>query len=655
MPLNQTPARPRGFFWLRSLYKVKRFTGINLAVLGVICFALYWPGLRGGFFFDDGPSILFAPGVRMTELTWEQLVAAFWSGGAGPTGRPLAQLSFALNHYFSGFDPWAFKLSNLVIHTLCGVMVHTLLREFFSGSQGGRSYQARWMALTGAALWMLHPLQLLPVLHVVQRMTSLSALFLLLALWLHIVARRSTGKVAVVCLLLAWGLAWPLSIMSKETGLLLPVYVLAWELMLFRKQGRQLDAFAKVYATAMLVAAFALMLYLISGSAQWLFAGYEARPFDATQRLLSEARVLWFYVGLAVWPRWSALGLYHDDFAISSGWLLPWTTLPAVLGWVAVLWLIWYLRRRARMVAFGLTWFLAGHLLESTILPLELVHEHRNYLPLLGLLWALLGGLSQFARMRKISHRALTGLALVGVLGCAAITAVRAHQYGNELRRTLAEVQFHPTSARAQYNLGIVLSALPTAAQVGTMTHSMAREHLMRATELDPNFKMALLEVLSQGCRASQGVDEVALAELTQRLRATLFAPGDRNVLYYAKEMAVAGQLCIWREQMEGLFRAALANPQTGVGVQSMIYSWLADYFWLGTGDLAAAKEALGQSLALNPEQPSNRLKWAQLLWLSGESQAARQVLLQLRSESLSAQERQTLEQLLQGSNMAPP
>lgn len=629
--------------------------GLAVLLLGLLTLGVYWPGLAGGFFFDDGPSILLAPGVQMRELSADALAQAWFSGGAGPTGRPMAQLSFALNHYFSGFDAWTYKLGNLFIHGLCGALVYLVLQELLRKRESASTLMARWLALAVTALWLLHPLQLLPVLHVVQRMTSLSALFLLLAFWLHMLARRHTGKAAIVWMLLAWGLAWPLSILSKETGLLLPMFVLIWELLLRRDQAGRLDTFAKAFAVTIASVIASGLIYLWLGGAAWLWTGYDFRPFDAHQRLLSEARALWFYVGLVLLPRNSALGLYHDDFSISTAWLSPWTTAPAVLGWLAVLWLIWRLRRRSPLMAFGLSWFLVGHLMESTVLPLELVHEHRNYLPLLGLLIALVVAGAHWVERGAWSPRALVGVALLATMVCAATTALRAYQYGDELRRTLAEAQHHPDSARSRYNLGLVLASLPTAAQPGTMAHGMAREHLQRATALDPNFKMALLEMMALACRSGKGTDEVALAELAARLRHTLFIPADRNVLFHLKEMAVAGPPCLRREQVENLFQAALDNPKTSTAVQAMLYSWLADYFWLGERDLTAAKQALSRSLALNSAQPSNRLKWAQLLWIGGEHEAARQLLLELRSSRLSSEERKTLEQLLAASNIGKP
>jgi len=620
--------------------------------LGLMGTAVYWAGLGGAFFFDDGPSILQAPGIRMTELSWESLHQAWHSGGAGPTGRPIAQLSFAFNYYFSGFNPYAFKVTNLAIHGLSTFLVYLVVRRLFERSPGLTSPQgAAWGAVAVAGLWLLHPLQLLPVLHVVQRMSSLSALWLLVAFWLHMLGRAQAGPKGAVYLLLAWGLAWPLSILSKESGVLLPLFVLSWELLIRKPAAGGLDGFAKTYLILLALVALSMLFYLGTPRSAWLWSGYEFRPFTLTQRLWTEARVLWFYVGLALLPRGPALGVYHDDIALSTDWLTPATTLPAVLGWGAVLLLIWRLRRPVPLVAFGLAWFLAGHLLESTILPLEIAHEHRNYVPLLGLLIAAAAGLSQALVWGWIKPRSAGVITAFALFYLAATTAVRAHQFGDELRRSLLEAQYHPASARAQLAAGMALAGVPEAA-AGSTVYALARTHLEQAARLDPNFKMPLAELIALDCRAGRGVHHAALGELARRLRETLFAPGDRNVLYYLKEEAIAEQSCLRRPDVEALFQAASDNPGVVPEVRAMLYSWRADYLWLRERDLPAAKAALDRSLALNPGNPSNRLKWAQLLWIAGDRQGAHKLLLELRPERLTAEERKTLEQLLAAGNI---
>ena len=144
-----------------------------------------------GFFFDDHPNIVLNPGVKLDSLSWESLRLAWSSGISGQFGRPVSQLSFALNHYFSGFSPYAFKLTNLVIHCLNGVLVYLLGYQLLDSLRQRQNLEnvSLWAALVALA-WMIHPIQLTSVLYAVQRMTSLSAFFLLIALILHISARR---------------------------------------------------------------------------------------------------------------------------------------------------------------------------------------------------------------------------------------------------------------------------------------------------------------------------------------------------------------------------------------------------------------------------------------------------------------------------------
>lgn len=633
--------------------RTRHLIALTALVTGALLIAIYLPGLRGSFFFDDRPSILLAPGVRLEWLSLDSIQQAWTSGGAGPSGRPIAQLSFAFNHYFSGFDPFVFKATNLAIHMVCGLLVFGLaLRLLTATGLPGKQKNNFIVAGTVAALWLLHPIQLLPVLHVVQRMTSLSALFLLAALLLHISARAQGGRVGALKLLVAWGLVWPLSFLSKETGALFPFFVLAWELIGRRSMVGQLDRFARVFAVVTGLTLLAAMVYALSSRGQWLWAGYELRAFSLAERVMTEGRVLWLYLGLILFPRLEALGLYHDDIAISTHLFTPWTTLPALTGLVGIAWLAWRMRQRAPLFSFGIAWFLIGHGLESTALPLEIAHEHRNYLPLFGILLAGAGALSR-ALQSKGAHKTV-GITLVIVMLAyfAFVTALRAHQFGEEGLRTQIEAQHHRTSARAQFEAGQFMAGQAAAASPNTPTFSFASAHYRLSCELDPNGKMCWLGLIHLNCQAGQPADPAWTVELGRRLQKTPFAPGDRTVLYSLKEMSIAGSICLTRSEIDGLFEAALANPGVSPGVQAMLHSWHADYLWLQARDVAAASLALGRSLTLNPANPSNRLKWAQLLLISGEREQARQLLLELRDQNYSAEERKTLNELLAAFNM---
>lgn len=634
---------------LRNVFLIALSTlAVSAAVL-----AVFWPGLNGGFFFDDFGNILQNESVRLHEFTYDAVHAALVGGGASPSGRPVAQLSFALNYFFSGFDPFVFKSTNLAIHLGCGALVFGLARDLLAKVLPiAKPCNIVFASFAVVALWLMHPLQVLPVLHVVQRMTSLSAFFLLAAFLLHIRGREKKGVLCVGMLLLAWCVVWPLSVLSKETGLLFPLLVLAWELILRRSYLGKLDRIGWGLLALNVLLTVVSVAYLSSSISHWLWSGYGFRPFSMAERLMTEARVLWLYLGMIFTPDIAMFGLYHDDIDISNDLFSPWITVPAIMGLLGLVCFSWRMRIRAPLLSFGILWFLIGHLLESTVLPLEIAHEHRNYLPLFGILlvagWAFVSALESGTGYKKL------GISLViGLAGCLVlVTSLRVQQFKDSILRTQYEVQHHPNSSRAQHEAGRVLSEQIDAANPSSQTFALSREHYKRACTLDLNAKMCLLGLIHLNCQAGVPVESVWVADLNKRLGVTIFAPGDRNVLYSVKEMEIAGPMCLTRSEVDGLFAAAIGNPRVVDTAKAIMHSWHADYLWLKQHDLVAARTAVGKSLELNSENPSNRLKWAQLLYISGEQIAAKQLLLELTEENLSGEERKTLTELLAEINI---
>lgn len=644
----KAPWQRQGAFSLAFPMRTPYLILLAMFFAGALLIAIYWPGLHGNFFFDDGPSVLQVEGVRIESLSVESARQVFLSGHAGPSGRPVAQISFALNYYFSNFDPFVFKATNLAIHLASGFLVLYLALHLLAAAMPQAKQRNVVIAGVGvAALWLLHPIQLLPVLHVVQRMTSLSAFFLLAALLLHVLGREQGGRAGTTRLILAWGILWPLSFFSKETGALFPLFALAWELILRRSACGSLDRFARGFATAANLALLAGVAYAFSPAMQWLWAGYDLRAFSLVERLLTESRVLWFYLGLILLPRLEALGLYHDDIVISTGLFSPWTTLPALTGLAGLVWLAWRMRTRAPIVSFGLAWFLIGHAMESTVLPLEIAHEHRNYLPILGILlaaaWALIRSLESAGPRKTIG----VALAIAALTYFPFVTALRSLQFSDDGRRTQIEAQHHRKSAHAQFEAGSLLAELPESASPNSPIHSFARAHYELAGKLDPNFKLGWLGLIHLNCKAGKPVGPAWINELSRRLRETPFAPADRNVLYNLKEMSIAGTICLTRADIQRLFSSAFSNPTVSPPVLAMLYSWYADYLMLRGNDLPAAQGALAKSLQLIPTNPSNRLKWAQLILLEGRRDKAVQLLRTLRNAPLSSSEKKTAEKLL--------
>lgn len=616
----------------------KCFVGVLLLFLLLAGGALYWPSLNGQFFFDDEVNILAIDALRLGELTLAGLNEAWRSGIAGFGGRPLAQASFALNYYFaSSFDPFLFKATNLAIHLLTGVMVFFVLRRLPLSPSA---------SLAATAFWLLHPIQLTSVLYVVQRMTSLEALFLLTGFLLHMLGREQGGRKGFLLLIGAWGICWPLSFFCKETGVLFPLFIFAWEGIVRPAQTGELDRFGRRFALGVFLASLVGVIYALLPAGQWLWTGYGLRSFTLFERMLTEGRVLWFYLWLLLLPRPEAFGLYHDDIVLSKTLFSPWTTLPAWLGLAGLLALIWYMRRRAPLPAFGIAWFLIGHLLESTVLPLEIAHEHRNYLPSLGL--AIVVGWLLEQSLRHSDWRRTSGImgSALFIVYLSMLTGMRAHQYGEAIRRTQIDSQYHRGSARTHYEAGRAMIAGGDI-DPATPRYAMIRSHYEQAAELAQDFKHPLLGLIHLNCEAGLPVEQAWLVELSRRLHETPLAPGDRNILASVKDMAVSGSLCLKRVEIEALFSAALTNPTAKPIVRSYILSWLADYRTLVARDLRAAEAALDEALTIAPGNASNRLKRAQLTFLQGQQIQAAEILEGIPDAALTRTERETKALLL--------
>lgn len=629
----------------------RRFAGPGLFLLGALTVLfIYWPGLVGGFFFDDHPNIVLNPGLRLEDLSVESLRLAWSSGISGQFGRPVSQLSFALNHYFSGFDPFVFKQTNLLIHCANGVLIYLLAWQLLDSLRHRVNlYHVELGAALIATAWMIHPIQLTSVLYVVQRMTSLSAFFLLAGALLHIKARRDwqLSWLPALCFLLAWAVFWPLSVLSKESGILFPGFVAAYELIVRRSEGGRLDVFGRaILALSVLVAAGAL-IYFVSPFGQWVFSGYKIRPFSLSERLMTEARVLWAYLGWIVFPSLESFALFHDDIVVSRSLLDPWTTLSAVLGLCALIIFVLVCSRRYPLPAFGIAWFLIGHALESTFIPLELVHEHRNYLSLLGIVLlpvALFDRLAARPGAQRTIVISVIGATLVYV---GVLTGMRASMYGSNQIRTQVEAQLHPDSARTNYEAGRTLAAVADRDRDNMVAHILAGKHFEKATALDPDYKMGLLGSLVLQCGASQTVNQVALKELQRRLREGLVLPEDTSILTTFAELSSTGRSCLLRPEIEGLFSAFLENPGVDSDKRMVMYSRYADYLWLSGDDLPAAKAALLKALEIAPHHPSLRLKWAQLEFIAGNQVEAKRMLEELRGEPLSEREKGILDEYL--------
>ena len=436
---------------------------ISLAVLSAAVFAAYYPGLSGPFLLDDWNTLpkLGAYGAVDNVRTFISYVT---SGTAGPSGRPLALASFLIDARNWPANPWPFKLTNVLLHLLNGGMLAWLLKEL-GRARGLAPRKAAWAAVLGAGAWLAHPLMVSTTLYVVQRMAMLAAFFVFAGLACYVGGRlrlasgRKRSGYALMIAGLVGGTA--LGFLSKENAALLPL--LAWVLEITVLRGLEDTAPAALppepaghafpvsgkrpHPVFQAVFLWVPSLFIV-GYLLWqlrdVSALAPARDFTIGTRLLTEARILVQYIYYLIIPHAQTHGLYAA-IPLSRNVFHPWTTLPAICLIILLLAGALAMRRRWPAVAAAVLFFFAGHLLESTTLPLELYYEHRNYLPAALAFWPL--GLWWVTGSHKLRLRYSTIAAVFIVL--LTLTALRATLWGNAERLALTWMEQNPNSVRA--------------------------------------------------------------------------------------------------------------------------------------------------------------------------------------------------------------
>ncbi len=518
-----------------------RLKAVWLAVALLATVLVYLKGLSGEFIYDDISNFETLNSWVRGEADWQSVVL---NHNAGPLGRPLSMLTFLGNAAFSGVDPYWFKLTNLVVHLLIGVVVFQVLRRL-SGRDPLLCSASEAIALLITAIWLLHPMMVGTVLYAVQRMAMLSALFMLLAMLSYII-----GRERIISGNQRHGLIWIfggvpsftfLGVMCKENALLAPMLCAVIEWVYFKPAPTfRRPPMVRLFLFVGFLLPVVAGLLLFALRPEFFLQGYDNRPFTAYERLLTQGRVLFDYVGNLLIPIGPSMSLFRDDYPLSKGPLMPWTTSLALCGWILAVATAYRLCKTIPAYSAGIGIFLVGHIMESSIFPLLLYFEHRNYLPSLGIFLAAAGLIAYaFERIRpRLVHPKVVAVtapvALILVLAGSAFARVMIWS-DNELllteslkrypdsrtaRLALAELEMNRTpprleTAQAQYRHLLSLER-PSTRLIGAAGILASSCHAETNTE--PEVSQLFMSLQPESIEADLLSALTSLTEITLRM-----------------------------------------------------------------------------------------------------------------------------------------
>jgi len=501
----------------------------------VIVLTIYSNTFYASWHFDDEKNILKNEPLKINKLSWQTLKQTFFASvdGSKTIHRPIACLSFALNYYVGKDNVLGYHIVNLSIHLLASLFLFLFLYQTLNlprlkARYGPYSYS---ISLLASVLWAINPVQIQAVSYIVQRMASMAGMFYIMSMYFYLKGRTAQHKPHQVIYFFLFLSAAILAFGSKENAAMLPISLLLFDLFMIQEISKENIKRNSIFLLLLVLIPLTLALVLrgpSTFSVTHLLSGYEIRTFTLTERLLTEPRIILFYISLLLYPMPHRLCILHD-ISISHSLVDPLTTIIAIIVIVAILCLAIMNSRKWPFVSYCVIFFFLNHLIESSVFPLELVFEHRNYIPSM-LFFApvailLLRALQQF--FNKRSMQVIISIFIILVLvGHGHSTFVRNVIWKTEEKLWIDAVDKNPKLPRPYHNLAryygkigyqekeinLYQKSLALERSPHCITHHMthynlalayfrmdqkekAIEHLHKALEIAPGFSNAYINL----------------------------------------------------------------------------------------------------------------------------------------------------------------
>ena len=526
----------------------------SFTLVFMLAYFVLQQGIYGPFILDD---LLHFPRLSNGVYTSDEAIKWIFSGGESGSGRFLSYASFLIDDNIWPNKPEIFKHTNLLLHLLSGIMVYLLLRQIIclvSFVESKRSVE--FIALLLTFFWMFAPMQHSAIYMAIQRMTILMGLFVLIGLNLYVYGRiklQDSALLGYFYMSLGIGFFGVLSVFSKEPGILICLYALVLEYTILKDiawENRFKDLWKSIFLIAPLISLLAF--YILSLSS--LEEHYAKREFSFLERLISEPRALVKYIYVFLYPHGAFLGPYQDDFQISRHLFLPVSTFFSIGFSCTLMLFALKFNKLFPLKSAGILFFFSAHLLESTILPLELYFEHRNYIGSIGILLAVFGLICLVKerildRYKKYIYIILTFIATFHVYSAYSSAKV----WGSESKQALVWAYYHPKSVRAQ------IDSVKYWLNIGNI--EKARQILVTSQKNDNKYiGVSLFAHALDICGQFQGVKFFIGDDVEKVLRNSPFDHGALDAISVIRRGYLSGNCNISNEQLQSYILSIIQN-----------------------------------------------------------------------------------------------
>ncbi len=479
-------------------------TILILSLFAILGFLIYSNTLEAPFVFDDVIDIQRNHNIRLTEFSLGQILKAGFNSYS--SSRPVSYISLGLNYYFHQFNVAGYHVVNIIIHILSGILLYFFINTTLNITGYGirdvryaikqstdnenqnasgidhpassiQSSNPSLIAFFAALLWLVNPVHTQSITYITQRMNSMAAMFCVLSMFLYakgrialkprlehvqseevVKSKRQSSKDARQTSIryhLLWfagsALAGMLALGCKQIAGTLPFFIFIYEWYFFQNLSKDWIKQRFKYVYGVLIV-FGLISFIYLGSDPWRkilsITDFANKEFTFSERLLTEFRVVIYYLGLLFYPHPSRL-MVDYDYPLSHSLIDPITTLLSLSAIIGLIGLAIYIAKRERLISFCILWFFGNLMIESSIIPVAIIFEHRTYLPSMLVFLAIVMLAFRYIRQKLF----VTGILCVTIIVFSIWTYQRNEVWKDSISLWSDNVEKVENKARPRINL----------------------------------------------------------------------------------------------------------------------------------------------------------------------------------------------------------